>query len=190
MPFTITRPQLADYPAIETLFHASLSANRRGFIQNPFRDRGIGHYIEDIIARGGDFFALHHDRKLIGMGGLSPMRDKPGWVELCRLHVDEGYQGLKLGKKMAVHLIQRAQQLGFAHVDLHVTTSQKAAIGLYEKMGFQKGPFVTYTAMDGPNRRFFPSQHMHLELPKKTVCNACPLGRLIPCAARATQRAA
>lgn len=190
MPFTISRAHFRDYAAIEKLFDTSLSANRRGFIQNPFRDNGIGHYIEDILARGGDFFALHHDSKLIGIGGLSPIADKPGWVELCRLHIDPSYQGLKLGKKLANHLIQRAQQLGFTTVDLHVTTSQKAAIGLYETMGFQKGPFVTYTAMDGPHPRLFPTQHMHLELPKKIVCEGCPLGRLIPCAARATNRAA
>jgi ribosomal protein S18 acetylase RimI-like enzyme len=190
MPFTISRAQFRDYAAIEKLFDASLSANRGGFIQNPFRDRGIGHYIDDIIARGGDFYALHHDNKLIGMGGISPIADKPGWVELCRLHVDASYQGLKLGKKLANHLTQRAQHLGFTHVDLHVTTTQKTAIGLYEKMGFQKGPFVTYTAMDGPNRRVFPTQHMYLELPKKTICQGCMLGRLGRCGNRATERAA
>jgi ribosomal protein S18 acetylase RimI-like enzyme len=70
------------------------------------------------------------------MGALAP-EDNERSIELCKLHVDEAWQGRGLGRMMAERLLELARTSGFAEVKLHVTVTQKAAIGLYRSLGFR-----------------------------------------------------
>lgn len=76
------------------------------------------------------------DGILLGFGGL---KDKgKGRVELCNLHLHPDYQGQGLGKRLALALMEDAEDLGYGIIELHVTITQQAAIGLYKRLGFRE----------------------------------------------------
>lgn len=72
--------------------------------------------------------------ELLGFGGLKATSN--GGVELCNLHLHPQHQGQGLGKRLALALIEEAEELGYHKVELHVTVTQAAAIGLYKSLGF------------------------------------------------------
>ena len=76
------------------------------------------------------------DGTLLGFGGLKNKGDER--VELCNLHLHPGYHGQGLGQRLAVTLMDDAEKLGYGIMELHVTVTQTAAIGLYKKLGFRE----------------------------------------------------
>ncbi|MCK4440756.1 MAG: GNAT family N-acetyltransferase, partial [Sulfurovaceae bacterium] len=57
-------------------------------------------------------------------------------VEMCKLHLYPEFKGQGLGKYLALALIEYAKGLSYIKVNLHVTQTQKEAIGLYKRLGF------------------------------------------------------
>ena len=87
------------------------------------------------------------DGTLIGMGGL---KDKgQGRAELCNLHLHPDYHGQGLGKRLAMTLMDDAEQLGYGIVELHVTVTQQSAIGLYKNLGFRETSRKVYDVEGG-----------------------------------------
>jgi ribosomal protein S18 acetylase RimI-like enzyme len=124
-----------DHDQVRALYTDSISRNKEGFIQNLKFHGDIIEIADSMIEKGGDFSVTEHRGKIVGFGGIKP-DEKDGCVELCKLHLVHNLQGIGIGKQMSKYLLFRAKQLGFSNCLLHVTTSQKAAIGLYKKLGF------------------------------------------------------
>lgn len=126
----------ADRPGLEALYARSVQANREGFIQDLAFHGPIFDLMRSFAASGGaaEVVKLSPHGPLIGMGALRPTA--PGAAELCKLHLDAAFHGLGLGRRLAERLLERARRLGRRRVDLHVTVTQRAAIGLYLRLGF------------------------------------------------------
>ena len=85
---------------------------------------------------GGDVLVASFGDKLVGLGGLAP--HNPRSAELCKLHVDSGWQGRGIGRLIATELVERARRIGLSDVELHVTATQTVAIALYRSLGFRE----------------------------------------------------
>ena len=126
-----------DAQEVKNLYAKSIAENPQGFIQDLSFHGCIVKMFAKFSTTGGDVCMLKDEitGQLLGMGALRQVSDDK--AELCKLHLNSAYHGKGYGKKMALQLIEQARQKGFKVVELHVTTSQKPAIGLYEKLGFE-----------------------------------------------------
>ena len=105
----------------------------------------FGFSIEKLIAEAVPFFVTRVDGFPAGCGGVKLFGTEYG--ELKRMYVRPSYRGLGLGKLMITHLEDFARQRGVRLIRLETGNHQDEAIGLYERMGFQRIPaFGDYRA--------------------------------------------
>ena len=138
MPAIITpeRPDSADAIALITELEAHLDP------LYPAESRH-GYSVEKLLAQGVAFFVLRHNDIPAGCGGIQLFDTDYG--ELKRMYVRPAFRGLGLGKRMLEHLATYARERGVGLLRLETGIHQVEAIGLYEKMGFQRiAPFGPY----------------------------------------------
>lgn len=142
-----------DFADLRGLYAASLSRHKKGFIQptpgRPLRD--IGDICNSFQDNDGAMHGLYVNGVLAGCGGLCRHHSAGDErrVELCKLHLKEEYQGRGLGRRLVESLIAKATAKGYATVELHVTSTQAAALGLYMRMGFVQTARKIYVSDDG-----------------------------------------
>lgn len=111
-----------------------------------------GYSVEKLIAQKVAFFLIRYHDTPAGCGGIQLFGTAYG--ELKRMYVRPQFRGLGLGKLMLDHLVAYAREQGVGLLRLETGIHQKAAIGLYERMGFETiGPFGEYK--EDPNSRFY-----------------------------------
>lgn len=142
-----------DFDELATLYSHSIKCNPHGFIQDLSFHGPVQSMCLQFQNTGGTMIrARLHDR-LVGMGALRTV--SPTRTELCKLHLHPDYQGCGYGKQMTLHLMQLAKIKNFSEVELHVTKTQKAAIGLYDKLGFKRIKQSVYqTEINGEHLAF------------------------------------
>jgi putative acetyltransferase len=91
-----------------------------------------------LIAEAVAFFMLRSDETPAGCGAIKQFLTEYG--EGKRMYVRPPFQGLGLGKLMLDHLADFARGRGVGLLRLETGIHQHAAIGLYERMGFQRIP--------------------------------------------------
>lgn len=136
---TILRPvTAADAEQLRDLYKFSLQKNQGGFVQAMSFHGDIYARAESYQQNNGTMLGLFadDDRTLLGFGGLKQKENNR--AELCNLHVHPHQHGKGLGKFLALTLIDDARDLGYDTVELHVTATQDAAIGLYRRLGFSE----------------------------------------------------
>ncbi|HEX8696780.1 MAG TPA: GNAT family N-acetyltransferase [Longimicrobium sp.] len=69
-------------------------------------------------------------------GGAKPA----GWPELRLLAVAPEARGLGVGRALVDECVRRARAAGAAELGLHTSKSMRAAIRMYERMGFVRAP--------------------------------------------------
>ena len=95
---------------------------------------------ELLLARSADGAAL-------GCVGLRPLED--GICEMKRLYVTPEARGLKLGRALADTVVAQARSIGYAEMKLDTLPKLKAAVALYEAMGFRQIPAYYDTPIAG-----------------------------------------
>ncbi|MEW8586016.1 MAG: ribosomal protein S18-alanine N-acetyltransferase, partial [Candidatus Thiodiazotropha sp.] len=73
------------------------------------------------------------DQQVLGYGVMSVVIDESHILNIC---IDPAWQGKGMGMKLARRLLKIARQHGAETAYLEVRVGNKAAIGLYEKLGF------------------------------------------------------
>lgn len=151
-----------DFESLCALYCKSVRCNPDGFIQDL-------NYHGCLIAKarlwraaGGEMLVGYTDDKLIALGGLSPETETR--VELCKLHVDPELQGRGIGRLMTERLIGVARSRGFAEIVLHVTATQKAAINLYNSIGFRPVDRKVFRTSVYDEPVSFDTLYMHLPI--------------------------
>jgi GNAT superfamily N-acetyltransferase len=99
-----------------------------------------------LLARAGDTVA--------GCVGVRSFRDDI--CEMKRLYARPAFRGTGLGRRLALEITRRAQQLGYRKMVLDTLASMEAAHAIYVSMGFQPAsayypnplPDVSYLALD------------------------------------------
>lgn len=138
-----------DAEQLRALYRFSLQKNAEGFVQNPDFHGDIHARASDYQNNNGTMLGLFadDDRTLFGFGGLKQKENNR--AELCNLHVHPHQNGKGYGKHIALTLIDDARELGYDTLELHVTATQSAAIGLYRKLGFSETGRQVYSVEGG-----------------------------------------
>lgn len=103
-----------------------------------------GHSVERLLAETVAFFLIYHNGAPAGCGGVKLVGTD--YAEVKRMYVRPQFRGLGLAKLMLNHLADYAQRHGAGLLRLETGIHQRAAIGLYERLGFEQiAPFGEYT---------------------------------------------
>jgi putative acetyltransferase len=77
--------------------------------------------------------------------GCAALVNRQEYGEVKRMFVDERRRGLGTGRKLLEHLVMFARMSGLSVLRLETGIHQPEAIGLYERMGFERrAPFGDY----------------------------------------------
>lgn len=107
-----------------------------------------GYSVEKLLAQGVTFFVLRDDGVPAGCGGIQLFGTEYG--ELKRMYVRPQFRSRGFGKLLIDHLAEYARARGIDLLRLETGIHQRSAIGLYERVGFQRiPPFGNY--FDDPN---------------------------------------
>jgi ribosomal protein S18 acetylase RimI-like enzyme len=156
-----------DFDLVRDLYNRSIKSNPKGFIQDlTFH----GCLIQKMLhwrEAGGDMLVAIADGSLAGFGGLAPQGG--GRVELCKLHVDSKWQRRGIGWLLTTGLICHACKAGFSEIELHVTATQTAAIGLYRRIGFRETGRNLFIASVFGEQVLFDTIYMSFTVPRDTA---------------------
>jgi GNAT superfamily N-acetyltransferase len=133
MPALITpeRPDTADARALI----AELEAELQPLYPQESRH---GYSVDKLIAEGVSFFLVREDGAPAGCGGLKLFGAEYG--EIKRMYIRPQFRGLGLARLMLDHLADFARSQGVGLLRLETGIHQRAAIRLYERMGFRRIP--------------------------------------------------
>ena len=102
-----------------------------------------GFSVEKLLREEVAFFLLRAGGIPAACGGIKLFGTEYG--ELKRMYVRPSFRGRGFGKRMLDHLSDYARQHGISLLRLETGIHQREAIGLYERMGFQRiPPFPPY----------------------------------------------
>jgi len=135
---TQERPDSADASALIAELEAHLAP------RYPQESRH-GYSVEKLLAQEVAFFLIRAEGIPAGCGGIQLFGDEYG--EIKRMYVRPQFRGLGFGKMMLGHLADyaRGQRVGLLRLETGI--HQHEAIGLYERVGFQRiAPFGAYRA--------------------------------------------
>lgn len=96
----------------------------------------------------GTLILCHYEDVVVGCVGVRSLEE--GIAEIKRLYVKPEYRSLKLGKQLMVLAVEEAKDLGYAFIRLDTVREMKAAISLYEKMGFYEIDAYCYNPLENP----------------------------------------
>ena len=142
---TTERPDTADARALIEELEAHLATLYP-------RESRHGYSVEKLMAQGVAFFLVHDNGTPVCCGGIQLFGTDYG--ELKRMYVRPQFRGLGFAKLMLDHLADYARSRGVRLLRLETGIHQHAAIGLYERAGFQSiPPFGAYR--DDPLSKFY-----------------------------------
>ena len=84
----------------------------------------------------GELLVAIEKEQVIGM--IAYHRHSAIRCEMKRLYVKQQYRGMKLGEQLIQKIMELAKQSGYTEMVLDTLLPLKAAIYLYQKMGFQQ----------------------------------------------------
>ncbi len=130
-------------------FHADFKQLNYAWIDQYFTiedaDRQyLEHPDEKILAPGGHIYIAKYEDKVVGTCALVKMGNTR--YELAKMAVSEEMRGRGIGWLLGQAAIRKGRELGAKTLYIESNTSLKAAIKLYQKLGFQKivGPPSPY----------------------------------------------
>ncbi|MFL5800169.1 MAG: GNAT family N-acetyltransferase [Roseiflexaceae bacterium] len=133
---TPERPDTADARTLIMELEALLEPN-----YPPESRHGLS--VERLLAESVAFFLLRSNDVPAGCGGIKLFGTAYG--ELKRMYVRPQFRGRGFGKMLVDHLAVYARTQGVLLLRLETGIHQPEAIGLYERMGFQRiPPFEDY----------------------------------------------
>jgi putative acetyltransferase len=108
-------------------------------------DQRHGLSLDQLFRPNVHFFIARLDGIAVGCGGVEI---SDGYAEVKRVYARPAVRGLGVAKALMAQVEKEARDAGVRSLRLETGTEQKAAIGLYERLGFRScGPFGAYAVM-------------------------------------------
>ena len=98
----------------------------------------LQHPEDHIIKKGGSIIMASHNKEIAGTVALKYV--EPGVYEFTKMAVEDRFQGLKIGKALALAAIEKAKKQGAYKIILYSNRKLETAITLYRKLGFVEVP--------------------------------------------------
>ena len=131
----------ADDERIAAIVRANLEKNGLNIKGTAYFDPELEHlsefYNKDPLKRVY-FVALNEEGQVIGGAGVAEFDGMENCAELQKLYLDDSAKGKGYGKALAQTAEDWARSVGYGNLYLETHTNLKAALALYEKMGFHK----------------------------------------------------
>jgi putative acetyltransferase len=86
--------------------------------------------------------------EIVGCAALRPLKNRI--CEMKRLYVIPEYRGQKIGRDLALSIINEARELGYERMRLDTIESMKAAKALYLSLGFRQIKPYRYNPLENP----------------------------------------
>lgn len=99
-------------------------------------DAEMARFPGEYVPPAGDLLLAWHGEDAVGVVALRRFDD--GIAEMKRLYLSDAARGLGAGRRLAEQVVDSARSLGYRSLRLDTATSMKAAIRLYESMGFRR----------------------------------------------------
>ncbi|MGK9251625.1 GNAT family N-acetyltransferase [Paenibacillus humicus] len=100
-------------------------------LADPARD-----LVEEYAGRG-ECWVLEDEEAHAAIGVYVLIRTRPATAELVNVAVSESHQGRGIGKKLVLHAVERAREIGMATIEVGTGSTGIGQIALYQKCGFR-----------------------------------------------------
>ncbi|MGX5174600.1 bifunctional helix-turn-helix transcriptional regulator/GNAT family N-acetyltransferase [Aliikangiella sp. IMCC44653] len=127
----------------ENQYAADFYRLNRNWLEKYFYVEALDHEIlsqpkENIIEKGGFILLARLDEKIIGTAALIVAENNQ--LELSKMSVDDDYQGLGIGEKLARAAITQYRATDCSGLYLESNRKLTPALNLYRKLGFVEAP--------------------------------------------------
>lgn len=144
MSYTIRPIQPQDNPQMAQVIRDvsaefGLTADKGYSVADPTLDSLFEVYQ---VTRAHYWVMVDKDGLVVGGAGIAPLAGKPEVCELQKMYILNRARGQGFAKKLIDVCFEQAREIGFEQCYLESTAELKAALTLYQKLGFQH--------LDGP----------------------------------------
>lgn len=131
--------QQKDNPKIAQIIRGALedfNANKPGTV---YFDPTTDKLFELFQTPNSAYFIALIDEEIVGGCGIFPTENLPkGYSELVKLYLHKKVRGKGIGKALMLKCFETAKSFGYQNLYLESMPELAIAVGMYEKMGFQK----------------------------------------------------
>jgi len=110
------------------------------FSIEPFDKEQLEQPEKTILEKGGAIIFAKKGKEIVGTVGLSKIDEQT--YELIKMGVSKNAQGLGIGKKLAIAILEKAKEMGAGKVVLYTHTKLQAALKIYQDLGFVEVPVM------------------------------------------------
>ena len=135
--YSIRQIRQEDNASVEQIIKSNFIELGLPLVGTAYADAETSKMYESYQGAHEIYFVVEKDGNVFGGAGIKPLRDFENSVcELQKMYFSPEIRGLGLGKKVLMSCLEKAKEFGFKTCYLETIPSLKAAIHLYESLGF------------------------------------------------------
>lgn len=136
--FTIRQIQRNDNATLEQVIKSIFLEFELPLVGTAYSDVEISSMFESYQGKNERYFVIEKFRHVFGGAGIKPLKDFESDVcELQKMYFSPEIRGKGLGKKIIIKCLEQAKDFGFKTCYLETFPTLKAAIHIYESVGFK-----------------------------------------------------